>query len=387
MTPLPPHVPLQNRIVALDAFLFRSPLKAPRVNSFGTMTHRSALILRLTDSEGVQGWGECFANWPAFGADHRYRILTEILRPAVVGKAFGSPVELGKALQQGTRALRIQSDEQGPFDQSLAAVDIAAWDLAARQAGVPLYRALGGAADTRNVPVYASGLSLDQAIAVAKREIPRGFRSFKVKVGFGLAHDVAALTEIRAAIGPDIELKVDANQGWDLEAARENIRAFEKLDLTWVEEPIPADCPLEDFRALANLGIPIAAGENIRGLDAFDAAMERGGISVIQPDIIKWGGITGCYTIARRALERGLRYCPHYLGGGIGLAATAHLLAAVGGDGRLEFDASENPLRDLLAHPFPSTEGGVFPLADTPGIGCAPNMDALKEYLVLAQED
>lgn len=378
----PPHIALSGKIVSLDAFLFRSPLAKPRINSFGKMTHRSALIVRLTDGNGVQGWGECFANWPAFGADHRYKIITEILSPLIEQKIFESPFALSESLRRSTRAIRIQSDEQGPFDQSIAAVDIAAWDLAARQAKIPLYEALGGAVKIESVPVYASGLALDQAVGLAQRDMKRGFKAFKVKVGFGLENDLSALIQLRKIIGNEAKLMVDANQAWTLDAARENIRAFEQLNLNWVEEPIPADCPPEDFKKLSGLGSPIAAGENVRGLESFDAMMREGGISIVQPDIIKWGGISQNYVIAKRAIENGLSYCPHYLGGGIGLVATAHLLAAVGGDGLLELDASENPLRNLLAEPFPSTDGGVFPLSELGGLGVTPDMNRLKDMII-----
>ena len=84
---------------------------------------------------------------------------------------------------------------------------------------------------------------------------------------------------------------------------------------------------------------------------------------------------------ARAALAAGLHYCPHYLGGGIGLLASAHLLAAVGGDGLLEVDCNPNPLRELLAAPFPCLRNGRFLLSDAPGLGVAPDMEAVEKLL------
>ena len=83
-------------------------------------------------------------------------------------------------------------------------------------------------------------------------------------------------------------------------------------------------------------------------------------MAVVQPDVAKWGGISGCLPVARRVVAARRRYCPHYLGGGIGLLASAHLLAAVGGDGLLEVDCNPNPLREGLAEPFPALATVTF---------------------------
>jgi L-alanine-DL-glutamate epimerase-like enolase superfamily enzyme len=337
------------------------------------MTHRPALIVCLRDEEGAEGWGECFSNWPSFAAEHRYNILTEIMAPLLVGQHLETPEKVSAYLAQRTRILRVQSDEQGPFDQAVAAVDIAAWDLASRRAGVPLCQMLGGPGSYIHVPAYASGLAPGTAARTAEKAFGIGLRAFKLKVGFDHDADVAELQKVRDVIGPDSRLMVDVNQSWAMDEVEAGIKAFEQFDLGWVEE---------FAKIAANSSIPISAGENVRGLENFVDLMTKGGVSVIQPDIIKWGGLTKCRDVALEALKRGRRYCPHYLGGGIGLVATAHLLAAVGGDGLLELDATDNPLRELLAQPFPELLNGDFHLTTEPGLGVAPDMKALKPYLV-----
>ena len=102
---------LPAKIFALDAFVFRAPLETPRVNSFGTMTYRSALAVRLRDNDGAEGWGECFSNWPAFGAEHRYNILTEIMRPLLVGKSFQTPSALSNMVSRSGTASRSSLDQ------------------------------------------------------------------------------------------------------------------------------------------------------------------------------------------------------------------------------------------------------------------------------------
>jgi L-alanine-DL-glutamate epimerase-like enolase superfamily enzyme len=167
---------------------------------------------------------------------------------------------------------------------------------------------------------------------------------------------------------------VDANQAWDLSTAVEMARKLATYGPIWLEEPLAADAPLHDWRHLAAASpIPLAAGENLRGEAAFDEAIGSGALGVIQPDVAKWGGITGCLPLARRIVAAGLRYCPHWLGGGIGLMASAHLLAVAGGDGLLEVDSNPNPLREGLAMPFPELKDGRLVLPDRPGLGIAPD--------------
>ena len=119
------------------------------------------------------------------------------------------------------------------------------------------------------------------------------------------------------------------------------------------------------------------------GSDAFDAAIASKALRFLQPDLAKWGGISGCWPVVQRAQAAGLRYFPHYLGGGIGLLASAHMLAAAGGDGMLEVDANPNPLRSELAPVFVNPQAGRCALGDMPGIGKLPDLNELAPALSL----
>ena len=163
---------------------------------------------------------------------------------------------------------------------------------------------------------------------------------------------------------------VDANQAWNLDQAIEMAAALEQFDLQWMEEPLRADAPWSEWQKLANVcAIPLAAGENIADANTFERALDSRALRVVQPDIAKWGGFSGCLTIAKKIIESGARYCPHFLGGGIGLLASAHLLAAVGGDGLLEIDANSNPLRTALCGSLAQITNGMATLTDQPGLG------------------
>ena len=369
-------------IADLDIFLLGAPLRIPRRNAFGIMNERPALIVRLTDKDGWQGWGEVFCNWPSFAGEHRLRILDQILKSMVTHGEHVSPASLSQTLVRKTNAIRIQSGEHGPFHQSIAALDIAAWDLCARRAGLPLYKLLNPSAPDDLVTVYASGLTAATDAQTLMHCQTQGISKFKLKVGFSRKEDLVNITALRETVGDDAQIMTDGNQAWNLTQALEMCRAFADYDLSWLEEPLSAEAPLNDWRELAErTDIPLAAGENIFDAKRFDQFLAADCLRIIQPDPIKWGGLTGCLKIAQLAAARGIRFCPHYLGGGIGLMAAAHLAAADGRDRLLELDVTENPLREGLATPFPIIKNGQIRLGEQIGIGCIPDLDMLSGYL------
>ncbi len=106
-------------------------------------------------------------------------------------------------------------------------------------------------------------------------------------------------------------------------------------------------------------------------------------LDVVQPDIAKWGGLTICGGLAKDILQAGKTFCPHYLGGGIGLLASAHLLAGAGGDGWLEVDVNDNPLRDQFCGPVFDVSEGMVALSEEPGLGIAPDVSSIERYRTL----
>lgn len=158
---------------------------------------------------------------------------------------------------------------------------------------------------------------------------------------------------------------------------------MEPFGLSWLEEPVRADAGPAAWRRLADAQpLVLAGGENLAGLSQFDEFIGARGMSVIQPDLGKWGGFSGCLEVARRALAAGKTFCPHWLGGGIGLTASFHLKAAVGGAGFVEVDANPNPLRELLAMPAFALVDGAVRLDERPGLGVAPDLQACRDFLV-----
>lgn len=362
----------------VQAFCYRYPLTTPVVTSFGKMTTRPAVFVRITDEDGLTGWGEAWCNFPSTGAEHRARLINELLAPAAIGLSASAPPAIFEKLTRGTSVLALQSGEAGPFAQAIAGIDLALWDLHAKRQKAALWKLLGGSGDT--IQVYASGINPAGSRAMAEAAIRRGHRSLKLKIGFDPAVDRANLLSLRELAGNGM-LAADVNQGWSVEHAIELAPSLAEFDLAWLEEPIRADCPWTEWQALRReIRIPLAAGENIASRAGFAQALSDDVLSVVQPDIAKWGGLTVCTGVTRDIIKSGKTFCPHYLGGGIGLLASAHLLAGVGGGGMLEVDANDNPLRDRFCGAAAEINEGKIKLTDAPGLGFEPDLAAIEQF-------
>jgi D-galactarolactone cycloisomerase len=365
-------------IRSIEAFCYRYPLATPVVTSFGKMLNRPAVFVRAVDEDGVEGWGEVWSNFPAPGAEHRTRLVNEVLASGLVGRSFEGSARAFETLTEGTEVLALQCGEPGPFAQAIAGIDLALWDLSARRRRLPLWRLLGG--QSSQIKVYASGINPGGAAQTAEAALKRGHRALKLKVGFGAETDLANLAALRGIVGAGM-LAADANQGWSVAQALTMLPRLAEFDLRWLEEPIRADRPREEWRKLrASAEMPIAAGENIASVEGFKQVLAEDVLGVVQPDIAKWGGLSACAGLARDILEAGKTFCPHYLGGGIGLLASAHLLAGIGGDGWLEIDANGNPLRDLFCGPVASVKGGMISLGEGPGLDLLPDLSTIVNY-------
>lgn len=369
-------------ITRIDVSAYRVPITNPVMTSFGAMTNRPSVFVRLTDQDGAFGWGEIFANWPAAGAEHRARLLMEDMADLVIGFSTGKASGLFHHLMARTHIRALQCGEWGPFAQVIAGLDTAMHDLFARRAGVSMARHLNPEAAT-TVPAYASGIHIAAASTMVPKVRDLGYQAMKVKIGFDAETDLTLLRDLCADRRDGERLFTDANQAWNLTQVLAFVDQTNELGLGWLEEPIRADMPAEQWTELAKASkTPLAAGENITGFDDFDAAIRSDNFGFIQPDVAKWGGVTGCYRIGRAIIAGDRTYCPHFLGGGIGLLASGHLLAAVGGKGLLEVDVNANPLRDAF-FPDGMCKSGIFPVTNAPGLGFEQLPESLAQYRTL----
>jgi D-galactarolactone cycloisomerase len=374
-------------IVGAECFVCRAPIEKPVINAFGSMAERVAVFVRLTDADGVSGWGEIWSNFPTIGAEHRAKLFHSFIAPRLIGRSISDPAAFWAETDRALHLWGLQAGEPGAFAAALSGADLALHDLAARRAGVPLWRWLGGE-DAGPVPVYASGLNPDtQALAQVEAARSEQHRSFKIKIGFGEARDLATLRPVFAGLKTGERIMVDINQGWELRTATRMVRVLDEFPLTWIEEPLAADRPSWEWSQVAGASsAPIAAGENIRGALEFHRALREHHLGFVQPDCCKWGGLSATLPVARAIVASGRAYCPHFLAGGIGQLASLHLLAAVRGDGLLEIDANPNPLRSRLIDPVLRIKDGMVTPPTTPGLGIEPDIEALSDFVVLKLE-
>jgi L-alanine-DL-glutamate epimerase-like enolase superfamily enzyme len=365
-------------LARVEAHVFRTPIKEPVSTSFGTMTERAAVFVRVEDSDGARGWGEIWCNFPNAAAEHRALLFADIVAPRALGRPIDDPVALWTEIERALHVLRIQSGDAGAFSAALAGLDLAIHDLRARKPGLPLWRALGGR-DDQPVPVYASGINPGKAaFRTVEHMRAEGHRNFKLKIGFGAETDLGSLTPVASSLAGDERLMVDVNQGWDLRAAAETLPKLAGFPLVWIEEPLMADRPVAEWTQVAALArAPLAGGENVRGAGPFQAMIDSGLFGFVQPDAAKWGGHSGCLPVAKAALAAGRAFCPHYLGGGIGLIHSLHLLAAVRGPGLLEVDANANPLREGVLQDLLKVTDGCVSLPGGQGLGLEPELKPL----------
>jgi L-alanine-DL-glutamate epimerase-like enolase superfamily enzyme len=380
-----PSNPLQQNsfsIKSISTYIFKAPVKKPVVSTLTTVNTRVALLVKVEDIDGIVGWGEIYATLPSFAADHKRNIVHQILFPLLKKEVFETPQACWSYLESKTLAMQIQTGEFGPFSSAIAGIDCAIWDLLARKNHLPLAEFLGG--ERRPLPAYASGLNPADGPEVVEQSRELGFTAFKQKIGFGESVDKNNLSKISSHLQKDEQLFVDVNQGWTIAQVRQIAPMLNSFPLHWVEEPLIANASVEDWLECASLlNAPLAGGENLRG---DDFAKQSDWLKVIQPDVGKWGGVTGNSMVAKAALNHQLRYCPHWLGSGLGLMTSAHVLSAIGGNGLLEMDVNENPLREILAEPFPTLQNGQLNLPDQIGIGVVPNLEKANPWLTHYQE-
>jgi L-alanine-DL-glutamate epimerase-like enolase superfamily enzyme len=374
-------------LARVEAHVFRTPIEQPVRTSFGIMTERTAAFVCVEDSDGVRGWGEIWCNFPNAAAEYRARLFIDIVAPLALGKSLDDPAALWGTIDRALHVLRIQSADFGGFFSAAAGLDLAIHDLRARKHGLPLWKALGGT-DGSPVPVYASGINPGaNAFETVERMRAAGYRAFKIKIGFGEETDLASLRPAAKTLKAGERLMVDVNQGWDVETACAMAPKLAGFGLGWIEEPLRADRPIDEWRKLAATApASLAGGENMRGIAQFQDAIDSGLFGVLQPDAAKWGGHSGCLPVAKAALAAGRSYCPHYLGGAIGLMHSLHLLAAVRGPGMLEVDANANPLREGLLQAHFAVSQGAVSLPDGPGLGLEPEIKKLASFRSLHLE-
>ena len=378
------------KIADIAIHVLKSPLSEPFAFSQGWVRQRSATLIEVLTDEGISGWGEAFAQGlepPEIAAT----VIDRALRPLVIG---ADPLDI-EVLWHRMYHMTRDYGRKGSVVAGISAVDIALWDIAGKFHELPVYKLLGGAFRTRVQP-YATGFYRIKGQGEARRlaeeairHFEAGFSLMKVKLGYGVADDIACMREIGRAIqGRPIALMADTNHAYGRAEALRLGRALEEYDLRWYEEPVaPED--IQGYAELrSKLSMPIAGGENEHTLYGFRELLGAGAVDIAQPDIGSCGGISAARHIVALAQSHGVQVNPHVWGSAIAQAASLQVIAAVpvahhslyAQEPVLEYDRSSHPFRQhLVSQPIQLVDGWVE-ISSRPGLGVDVDRATLDRY-------
>ncbi|MCL4402445.1 MAG: mandelate racemase/muconate lactonizing enzyme family protein [Acidobacteria bacterium] len=357
------------KITSLETILLSVPPPEPIRWSGGVLTMIHASLIEVRTDEGITGLGE-----PYLGifAPEATRGIVEALAPLVVGE---DPTDVAGVYHR-LRAKTLFWARNGAGLSVIGAIETALWDILGKVRGLPVYELLGGKVHQR-LPVYASGgldKSLDQTVDEMKRYRAQGLKAVKVRVGMGLRLDVPKIERVRKAIGPDMDLMVDAVQGhnpepWSASQAIEVARALEPYRIRWFEEP----CGATDYAGYAQVRhhtpIAVAGGESSVSAAEFRNFFEAGALDIVQPDTSHAGGIIETRRIAELAASYGVGVALHSWASSALLAPNYHLAFALPNCRILEYPTWGYPLiEELFVEPLRIENGYVLPPAG-PGLG------------------
>ncbi|MCK1681430.1 mandelate racemase/muconate lactonizing enzyme family protein [Bradyrhizobium sp. 147] len=373
------------KITGVRTHILQAALSEPLASARGWYDTRTAMLVEIETDQDIIGWGECY------GPAGMTAAVIESVAPWLIGE---DPLRTEYLWQMIYARLR-DHGQKGVVIEGVSGIDIALWDIKGKHFGVPVHQLLGGAQRT-HIVAYATGLHRRQVedptrdlAEEAARYVDEGFSAVKLKVGFGVEEDALATRVVREAIGPTVSLMVDANHAFDSVAAIRLGRMIEKHDIEWFEEPVPPE-DLAGYRAVkAAISIPIAGGECEFTRFGFRNLLVSHALDVAQPDICAAGGLSECKKIADMAEAFGVRYNPHVWGTAIAIAASLHLLAVLPPHTRsspiplaplLEFDRTENPLRQAIVTEPIEHARGIVPVPNAPGLGIEIDRKALVRF-------
>lgn len=338
-----------------------------------------ATIVKVHTDDGHVGIGEAYG-LPA--PEITATVVSRVLAPLMLGEDPLAPQAMWDRLYRGQAA---GGHNRGFYLEAIAGVDMALWDLAGKIHGVPVHRLLGG--PTRDsVLCYASPVALhdspEESAAQAQTYVDAGFGALKVKIGRGWRIDRDHLRAVRAQVGDNIEILVDANCAYDLDSATDVGRVLDDVGVRWFEEPLSVD----DITGLAQLrqrtGLTIVNGEtHFTRFDLRDAVTSHA-IDVYMPNVARCGGLSEAMRIAALASAFHVDIAPHGVGSGVNLCAALQLVAATTNVRTYEYNRLPNPMREAILRDPPQFVDGSLLVPTTPGLGFDLDEAAVDRYTV-----
>jgi L-alanine-DL-glutamate epimerase-like enolase superfamily enzyme len=344
----------------------RIPLSQPIADSSHVLSFVDLILVEVHAGDHV---GESYMLSFDYAPALLKGVVDQELRRYVVGQSADDI----RFIYQRNLAATEYIGQEGLAMWGVAAIDVALWDLLAPHLGVPAALLFGQHSSV--VPVYGSGGWLsytdEQLADEVSRYVKRGFTSVKMKIGGDEDRDVERVHAVRKPIGPRCKLMVDANQALTLEKALRLAERLQNCHLDWFEEPFPKH-DLESYAQLsAGTSIPLAAGEREFGVQPFRRLIAARAISIVQPDLLRVGGVTGWRLVAGLAEANLLPIAPHfYREHDLHLAAACPNILAI---------ESFDWLDPLLEHPL-EIRNGHARVPDRPGFGASFKPEAVREY-------
>lgn len=377
------------RITAVETLILRVP-EILAIND----SAQDALVVKVHTDGGLIGLGEVDSSPEVIkaiiDAPKSHRICTG-LAASIIGE---DPLEVERLWEKMYRA-SVWFGRRGAAVQAISGIDLALWDLKGKILGAPVYQLLGGSF-RKEIPAYASVLmphTPEQAHAEVTMWRERGYRAVKLgwgPLGLDLESDAALVAAAREAAGDRMQLMIDLGfypgadleTGWDASRVLDFARRVERYQPYWLEEFLPPDDLPGFARVAAGTPIRTAAGENCTGRYEFVDLMDRGKVSVVQPDVTRSGGLTECRRIARLAADRGIPCVPHAWSTGLIKAASMHLIASIPNAQFLEYALPDTPMnRDLFGMGVDVVDGRAR-VPEAPGLGVELDETVVRAFAV-----
>ncbi len=360
-------------------------LKLPQVEARADGT-QDALLVKVCTDAGITGVGEVDSSPPVAKGVIEAPLSNSIaagLRELILGEDPFQYEKIWHKMYLGSR----YPGRRGAVVHAMSGVDLALWDIMGKALQMPAYQLLGGGFRDR-LRAYAStlfGASLEETADRARRWVAEGFTAVKFgwdPLGRDLDYDERLVAAIREAVGPQVDVLIDAGHAYNTKTAIQMARRFARYDIYWFEEPLFPD-NLDGYAQLAeSTHLRVAAGEAESNRHSFYDLMDRGKIDVAQIDPCRVGGLTEAKKIAYAAFDRGLEVVNHSYTTDINVAASLAFLAAVPEAHFLEFCVEESPLRRELARNPIAVVDGYAAVPQGPGLGVELNEEIVERYAV-----
>ena len=367
-----------DQTAAADAAGMAAPLRIATVEAFQVAWRpedtpgRRTAIVRVRTECGLVGYGEAS---PMMGGDHSILVVRAFAESLIGADPFDQAVIQDRLLHQ-----YVKLGPEGAVTGALAALDIALWDLKGKAAGLPVYKLLGGAWRTR-LPFYASiggnaGRTVDEVVRVVEgrwqREKPAAIKirwdGARSRQDEDIPGDLAKARAVRKLVGDDFPLAFDANNQYSVGGAMRVGRALEDLGYIWFEEPVQHYHVRAMGEVAQRLDITVSAGEQSYTTQAV-MDLINAGVRMVQPDIVKMGGITGLMQCAAICQANSVELVPHQTQPGIGHVANLHVLATIMHSTKpAEFADPDTRMHVAFENP-PVPQDGAFTVPDGPGLG------------------